>query len=385
MWVRADNVGYADPKVSPAAFLGVTWAFTAFSFFLLPARLYARWTTLSRLFWDDYLVIFAWTISLAMSIAVTVLNSATYEVMAIGAGKMKFPPNVRTSTLQFSRLFNIVPILLCVGLWSVKLAFLLFFRRLGIRTLRSLHRWWWAVFCTSLLAFLICFTTLPYKCCFTTFEVIASSKCQTQGWSFISLKVNCALDVFTDCLITSIPFLILRNTRISTRQKVALSIIFSLVIVTMIFAIVRVALTTTGVSRQIDPTWMYMWSSVELNIAIVIACIAPYRSFFLRAHAAPPDVHTAQRVPIKGGTSDAFAGSNTRIAPWTEEAGNTKWYGATDMEMPTIGVLPDASGSWSEMAPDVLWKADEESTTDVYELGHVRSEEIGVTSRGSTR
>lgn len=64
----------------------------------------------------------------------------------------------------------------------------------------------------------------------------------------------------------SIPFLILRRVRISSYQKIALSAVFSLVIVTMIFAIVRAVITTVGVTRQIDPIWFFMWTTIELNI-----------------------------------------------------------------------------------------------------------------------
>lgn len=64
----------------------------------------------------------------------------------------------------------------------------------------------------------------------------------------------------------SIPFLILRRIRISTYQKLGLSAVFSLVIITMIFAVIRATITTIGVKRQIDPLWMYLWTSVELNI-----------------------------------------------------------------------------------------------------------------------
>ena len=64
--------------------------------------------------------------------------------------------------------------------------------------------------------------------------------------------------------------MILRKTHLSTRQRTVLSIVFSLVIITMVFAIIRATLTTSGVREQIDPTWMYMWSSIELNIGKTI-------------------------------------------------------------------------------------------------------------------
>lgn len=68
----------------------------------------------------------------------------------------------------------------------------------------------------------------------------------------------------------SIPFLIVRRVRISTHQKVVLCAVFSLVIITMIFAIVRATVTTVGVKRQIDPLWMYLWTSIELNVGTCI-------------------------------------------------------------------------------------------------------------------
>lgn len=64
----------------------------------------------------------------------------------------------------------------------------------------------------------------------------------------------------------SIPYLILRHVRISTHQKVVLCTVFSLVVITMTFAIVRAIVTTVGVKRQIDPLWLYLWTSIELNI-----------------------------------------------------------------------------------------------------------------------
>ena len=68
----------------------------------------------------------------------------------------------------------------------------------------------------------------------------------------------------------SIPFLLLRHVRITRQQKIALSCIFSLVVFTIIFAIVRAILTTLHVDMQMDPIWMYLWTSVELNVGKLI-------------------------------------------------------------------------------------------------------------------
>jgi len=48
----------------------------------------------------------------------------------------------------------------------------------------------------------------------------------------------------------------------SIRKKLALIGIFSLVIITMVIAIVRVAVIS-ALTRQPDTSWSYMWSSIE--------------------------------------------------------------------------------------------------------------------------
>lgn len=66
--------------------------------------------------------------------------------------------------------------------------------------------------------------------------------------------------------VMSIPFNILWRVRLTRSQRIALSAVFSLVMITIIFAIVRAAITTLGVRRQMDPTWFYLWTIVELNV-----------------------------------------------------------------------------------------------------------------------
>lgn len=268
---------------------GTIWALTGVSFIFLPARLYARWTATKRLYWDDFLVTFACIISLAISIVITIFHPVTIELMLIGANLKPFPPNVKIITMQFTRVFTAIPMLFYGGLWCVKLTFLLFFRRLGLRNVTSLRRWWRIVLGVTIVAFLICYTVLPYRCTFVSFAVVASKECQTHGLSFVAMGLNTALDVITDCLsmsvvrriersvvadvfetVVSIPILILRRVRISTHQKVVLCATFSLVIITMTFAIVRATVTTVGVKRQIDPLWMYLWTSIELNVGMGI-------------------------------------------------------------------------------------------------------------------
>lgn len=169
-------------------------------FLFLPARLYARLKATKRLYWDDFLVTFAWAISLAITVTITIYYPVTVEIMLIGAGLKKFPPNVKIITMQFTRVFTAIPMLFYAGLWCIKFAFLIFFRRLGLRNVTSLRRWWFTVLTITSVSFLVCYTTLPYRCTLVSFQVVASPECATQGLSFVAMGVNTALDVMTDCL-----------------------------------------------------------------------------------------------------------------------------------------------------------------------------------------
>ena len=60
----------------------------------------------------------------------------------------------------------------------------------------------------------------------------------------------------------AIPINMLWRVQMSLRKKTALVGIFSLAIITCVFAIVRVTVIST-LTRQADPSWLYMWSSVE--------------------------------------------------------------------------------------------------------------------------
>ena len=89
----------------------------------------------------------------------------------------------------------------------------------------------------------------------------------------------------------------------SARKNAALICIFSLTVITTVFAIVRVTVISS-LTRQPDTSWAYMWSSIEQCIgkrssppsnrncvtctsmglsfhpAIVVACLASFRNLF---------------------------------------------------------------------------------------------------------
>ena len=74
-------------------------------------------------------------------------------------------------------------------------------------------------------------------------------------------------------VVIAIPVNLLWRVRISLRQKLALGGLFSLTVIIMIFAVVRVALVLHW-SYVPDESWLYLWSSVEQAICefVALAC-----------------------------------------------------------------------------------------------------------------
>lgn len=55
------------------------------------------------------------------------------------------------------------------------------------------------------------------------------------------------------------------GVQIQVRRKLALGGIFSLVIITISFAIIRTVAVTT-LTRLPDTSWLYMWSAIETTV-----------------------------------------------------------------------------------------------------------------------
>ncbi|KAL5407504.1 hypothetical protein PMIN04_011702 [Paraphaeosphaeria minitans] len=280
--------GFNTMRVKQKDFLPVVWSMIGLSFIFLPLRYWSRWRTFGRFFADDLLALFAWLSAAAMGAVAIWMVDSMYWTMDLAFAPIdpsEFHPSLLTYIRRYSYGANISYMLMYTSLWSVKLSFLLFFYRLGPRLITGIKWHWWSVTVVTVAAYAVTFATYPYMCSFGTYKQIATPYCTTeQSMSFVNLKVNVGLDVGTDVLIMTIPLNILWRSRIPCAQSLALGGVFSLVLVTITIAIVRAALSTVGVTKQMDSPWVLVWSAAEANIAIVVACIGSFRMLFVIAN-----------------------------------------------------------------------------------------------------
>ncbi|KAJ5185589.1 hypothetical protein N7491_006542 [Penicillium cf. griseofulvum] len=268
-------------RVPESLFLGVLWALTGVSFIFVAFRIYAQVASFCRLFLDDFLVVLAWVIMLTAAVIWQVEGKILYDLYAISAGTKQFTLEFLPRYNKFMRFSAPFEILFYSALWCVKFSFMALFYRISAKV-KSLRIWWFVVlFCTASV-YIASVADIEYKCSLGGIEYIITQCPQPHHVHYENRMfwANCAGDVITDLMILSIPFLVLWKTKVSLLKKLILLSIFSATIFIMIVSVIRVAVGMTY-DHQINIDWLCFWSFVEVDVAIIVSCVASLRQLFV--------------------------------------------------------------------------------------------------------
>ena len=88
---------------------------------------------------------------------------ALYDLYALQAGRKQLSPGLVDRSNAFLRSHVAFIVLFYSCLWTVKLSFLMFFRRLGSKV-RGQNIWWWCILATVVLSWIACIADINYKC-----------------------------------------------------------------------------------------------------------------------------------------------------------------------------------------------------------------------------
>ncbi|KAL4907729.1 hypothetical protein BDW74DRAFT_175509 [Aspergillus multicolor] len=265
-------------RISEAAFLGVQWTITALSLLFVLFRLIIRHHIHTCFLLDDVLVILAWTMHLASAIIWQIKGPALYQTYEMDSESWE---TIAKDITGFYRAMIPLNMLYPLCLWCIKLAFLVFFRRLGTK-IRSHQLWWLVVLVVTVGLGIMSVVDTDYKCMAVDFKDIAI-QCDTPAKVQVKKRlfyVNCVADVVTDLMILSIPMLILWRIQINLRKKILLTSIFSATVLIMTVAILRVTIVHFHHTVREVP-WLWLWASVETGTAIIVACTASFRQLFV--------------------------------------------------------------------------------------------------------
>ncbi|KAF2470378.1 uncharacterized protein BDR25DRAFT_151954, partial [Lindgomyces ingoldianus] len=268
-------------EVSQPVFLGCVWALAGLSLIFVLVRCFIKMMTFKRVSSDDVIAFIAWGMFLANIILWTVKSPILYRNYEVLQGKHPFDQVEIERYGSFIRCIGAFTSIFYASLWSVKLSVLLFFRRLG-NQIRRYEIWWWCVTAVTVSTWLICMADVDWPCNTKPIQWImlncsSQNKINFQNRTFYA---NCALDILSDCLIVSIPILILWNVHVPLRKKIILTGIFSATVIVMVVSIIRVTVVNSK-HQSAEIAWLVFWSFVENGTAIMISCVASFRQLFV--------------------------------------------------------------------------------------------------------
>lgn len=126
-----------------------------------------------------------------------------YELTHVSAGLAIPSANFLHNAHRFLVGSNVALVMFYIGLWSIKLSFLIFFYRLGDQ-IRSYQIFWCIVLAITIASGLVCIGDIQYHCLSGPIEKVLVDCPSDAAIRFqeITIKVNCALDVVTDFMST---------------------------------------------------------------------------------------------------------------------------------------------------------------------------------------
>lgn len=289
---------------------GVTGTLFGLAIISYLCRLYIQLYVFKRFPTEDWVLLFAVIVLIGTTILFYVTLPNLYNALRVvleGAGSsllLKVLEEIPTE----SREANAMSTLWWFVLFPVKIAYLIFFKKL-ISRLKHLTRYWWFVLAFMVFkyeyiimqfeayrlqipALIICevvsWQTCPYR---STGDLI--SKCAGPASSTRTVRVTATttvFDVLSDIFIASIPIALLWRVRISLRQKIGLGITLCLSLVMAIVAVVRIS----GIRLETgdaDIVWVTFWQQNECNVAVAMISLTAFRSFFVRDSDTARDAH----------------------------------------------------------------------------------------------
>ncbi|KAK8079410.1 hypothetical protein PG997_007228 [Apiospora hydei] len=153
-----------------------------------------------RLFVDDWLIMFAWLLCGLSAIAWQVISPPLYTFLDVSSGHLWPPPAAfAEDAIKSWRGQLIVTVFFNTSLFTVKLSFLAFFRRLR-RNVAECHYLWWGALFLTVSTYLVWIGTTNYPCMTKSMEriVIDCSTISSVRYTEAIIKAGCALDIVSD-------------------------------------------------------------------------------------------------------------------------------------------------------------------------------------------
>ncbi|KAI0526484.1 hypothetical protein F5B22DRAFT_655633 [Xylaria bambusicola] len=254
--------------------LGVVISLLILSTVSFVLRIWARFATGARLWWDDYWMFWVMSVCIAAS---------TFDFLGLVYGSGVHQADLPASTVViFIRLLWVYMLIWATGVFSVKIGILLFYWRVFQRT-ASFRMGAMIVTFISTGIFLSNFFTFTFQCYPVQKFWLPDTKgsCINQNAFYLASAI---INVFGDIAVLSLPLPIIWGLQASRGRKWSLSFLFLLGAFVVIASIFRIVAVT-----QIDPNDFSftnvgggLWSTVEVEVGFICANLPAVRPLLFK-------------------------------------------------------------------------------------------------------
>ncbi|KAH6972576.1 hypothetical protein EDB80DRAFT_659567 [Ilyonectria destructans] len=307
------QVDFENPQTAESTIRNAYWIFGlefAIATTFLGQRMYTNAVLIRKFLIDDYLILFAWVLSIAAQSCL--LHAYTNNLLGVHAWEMPVDSNTQSSLLVMSTTLTYIPTTILS-----KLTLCFFYFRLSPSTWYQYSVYFTGFICsTSLIGiwFSVLFACKPIAATWDV-RLATNATCINRPPIYIT---QAAFGCVTDLMLLLLPVPTIVGLQMSTRQKIGLLGVFAIGSITLITSIVRLVLLLPSLSNP-DQSWSLaegcLWVIIEANLLIICGSLPTLR-VFLR-HVAPKilgesnaSLSSAQKSGSRNYGLRTFGGSN---------------------------------------------------------------------------
>ncbi|KAI1653340.1 hypothetical protein F4813DRAFT_259172 [Daldinia decipiens] len=327
----------AGQGISSRGLAAVIWTLAGVSTVLLAGRLFIRSILLKSFHLDDIFGVISWLLMIiGMSIATFELP-LNYQYSSILIGESPAPPESELANMAIRlRKWDIGnETCFWTSLFCVKLSFMFLYKIVFCPHSKYKRVWLW-----GLIYIVLCYGTVligVYGQCGDAMNLFSYEQCRTPYVALLNSRIvwiDFFFNVTSDIVVIALPMPVIWHLNMGTKQKLAVSAICSLAMITIAFETLR-----TVKLHQLDNHLTIFYSYLELLVSVLISQLPSYR--FL---VSPSDKDREHRrlfwshVTMRGYNSDSLEYSMQDLdrTPRATESRGTTYSTTRGLEVPPI-------------------------------------------------
>ncbi|KAI0108148.1 hypothetical protein F4814DRAFT_441708 [Daldinia grandis] len=266
----------AGQGISSKGLLAVMWTLAGVSTVLLVGRLLIRGIALKSFHLDDMFGAISWFLMTITMIIATIELPHSYQYSSILIGESPAPPEseLANMAIRLRRWDLAAETCFWTSLLSVKLSFMFLYKAVFCPHEKKFNRVWLWGLIYIVLCYGICLIGVFGQCGDAT-NLFSYDQCRTPYVALLNSRivwVGYFFSVTSDIVVIALPMPMIWRLNMGIKQKLALSAICSLAVISIAFETLR-----SVKLHQLDIHLTYLYSYLELLVSVLVSQLPSYR------------------------------------------------------------------------------------------------------------